>query len=227
MVLFYIVIDFSPTSTTTNARFACALYLRPEGQSFTALFDKRQFYGRKISPIGVQRFYTPTDTWTVPTADYFEELFRVSKHQIIWGVNYFGIEIEVPKWVNYIATDKNGDVYAYKIKPNSFEFIWIGDGTRCDDFAITGMWGEPKRLINGVEVPECVDVDAWEEGERYWYVDFNSSNHTDMVGYSELYFSKQSHINLIHNDLVFKTKEGAIAMVKALLNYKVECKNDE
>ncbi|HJF72583.1 MAG TPA: hypothetical protein K8W15_00075 [Gallibacterium anatis] len=40
MVLFYIVIDFSPTSTTTNARFACALYLRPEGQSFTALFDK-------------------------------------------------------------------------------------------------------------------------------------------------------------------------------------------
>ncbi|MFU2122315.1 hypothetical protein ACLRAD_01865 [Gallibacterium anatis] len=42
MVLFYIVIDFSPTSTTTNARFACALYLRPEGQSFTALFDKKQ-----------------------------------------------------------------------------------------------------------------------------------------------------------------------------------------
>ena len=48
MVLFYIVIDFSPTSTTTNARFACALYLRPEGQSFTAhklknrLFPVRQ-----------------------------------------------------------------------------------------------------------------------------------------------------------------------------------------
>ncbi|MFU2083242.1 hypothetical protein ACLQ9N_11695, partial [Gallibacterium anatis] len=41
MVLFYIVIDFSPTSTTTNARFACALYPRPEGQSFTALFDKK------------------------------------------------------------------------------------------------------------------------------------------------------------------------------------------
>ncbi|KGQ54639.1 hypothetical protein IO44_08930 [Gallibacterium anatis str. Avicor] len=44
MVLFYIVIDFSPTSTTTNARFACALYLRPEGQSFTALFDKFAFH---------------------------------------------------------------------------------------------------------------------------------------------------------------------------------------
>ena len=46
MVLFYIVIDFSPTSTTTNARFACALYLRPEGQSFTALFDKELLFFR-------------------------------------------------------------------------------------------------------------------------------------------------------------------------------------
>lgn len=36
MVLFYIVIDFSPTSTTTNARFVYALYLRPEGRGFTA-----------------------------------------------------------------------------------------------------------------------------------------------------------------------------------------------
>ncbi|AEC18431.1 hypothetical protein UMN179_02424 [Gallibacterium anatis UMN179] len=51
MVLFYIVIDFSPTSTTTNARFACALYLRPEGQSFTALFDKiRVFANFALEP---------------------------------------------------------------------------------------------------------------------------------------------------------------------------------
>ena len=42
MVLFYIVIDFSPISTTTNAGFACALYLRPEWRSFTALFDKKR-----------------------------------------------------------------------------------------------------------------------------------------------------------------------------------------
>ncbi|STO37558.1 Uncharacterised protein [Gallibacterium anatis] len=50
MVLFYIVIDFSPTSTTTNARSACALYLRPEGQSFTALFDK--ILGHASSNVG-------------------------------------------------------------------------------------------------------------------------------------------------------------------------------
>ncbi|OOF62078.1 DNA-methyltransferase [Rodentibacter pneumotropicus] len=51
--------------------------------------EKRQFYGKKISPIGVQRLYAKTETWDLPTEEYFNELFRVSKHQIIWGVNYF------------------------------------------------------------------------------------------------------------------------------------------
>ena len=32
-----------------------------------------------------------TKDWdnTIPTAEYFAELFRVSKNQIIWGGNYF------------------------------------------------------------------------------------------------------------------------------------------
>ncbi|MDP8089674.1 MULTISPECIES: DNA-methyltransferase [Pasteurellaceae] len=51
--------------------------------------EKRKFYGKKESPIGVQRIYKETDTWELPTKEYFDELFRVSKHQIIWGVNYF------------------------------------------------------------------------------------------------------------------------------------------
>lgn len=51
--------------------------------------EKRKFYGRKISPIGVQRLYRQISEWDVPGKDYFDELFRVSKNQIIWGVNYF------------------------------------------------------------------------------------------------------------------------------------------
>ncbi|AZR97024.1 DNA methylase [Streptococcus suis] len=51
--------------------------------------EKRKFYGSKISPIGVQRLYGQTSEWEVPGKDYFDELFRVSKNQIIWGVNYF------------------------------------------------------------------------------------------------------------------------------------------
>lgn len=51
--------------------------------------ERRKFYGRKISPIGVQRIYHKSKEWEVPGKEYFEELFRVSKNQIIWGCNYF------------------------------------------------------------------------------------------------------------------------------------------
>lgn len=51
--------------------------------------ERREFYGRKVSPIGVHRIYEKSDAWTVPGKEYFDELFRVSKNQIIWGCNYF------------------------------------------------------------------------------------------------------------------------------------------
>lgn len=51
--------------------------------------EKRNYYGRAISPIGVQRHYKPSDEWNIPDKAYFDELSRTSKHQIIWGCNYF------------------------------------------------------------------------------------------------------------------------------------------
>lgn len=51
--------------------------------------EKRGYYGRKISPIGVQRHYNITDNWDIPGEEYFIELARVSKNQIIWGCNYY------------------------------------------------------------------------------------------------------------------------------------------
>lgn len=38
---------------------------------------------------GVKRPFYKAKYWTVPGNDYFEELMRVSKHQIIWGCNYY------------------------------------------------------------------------------------------------------------------------------------------
>lgn len=51
--------------------------------------ERRAFYGRKISPIGVKRTYNKPTHWKVPSCEYFNELFRVSKNQIVWGCNYF------------------------------------------------------------------------------------------------------------------------------------------
>lgn len=51
--------------------------------------EKRGFYGRKTSPIGVSRIYKVSEQWNIPDKEYFDQLFRVSKNQIVWGCNYF------------------------------------------------------------------------------------------------------------------------------------------
>lgn len=53
--------------------------------------ERRGYYGRKISKIGVRRDYPISPVWEVPNADYFAELERVSKKYIVWGCNYFGV----------------------------------------------------------------------------------------------------------------------------------------
>lgn len=49
------------------------------------------YYGKGYSSLGVQRNirYKTIENWEIPTAEYFRELTRVSKHQIIWGANHF------------------------------------------------------------------------------------------------------------------------------------------
>lgn len=51
--------------------------------------ERRQFYGRRNSNIGVKRLYAKSEKWNVPTAEYFDELKRVAKYYIVWGCNYF------------------------------------------------------------------------------------------------------------------------------------------
>ncbi|KGQ66252.1 hypothetical protein [Gallibacterium anatis] len=97
------------------------------------------------------------------------------------------------------------------------------DGTRCDDFAITGMWEEPKRYINGIEVPEPVNMDTWEDGAFYWYINFSYADFIDKDVFKKGFDDDEL---FVEQRLVFETKEGAEAMVKALLNYKVEVKDE-
>lgn len=52
--------------------------------------ERRRFYGSKFSTRGIKRVdYPVSKNWIVPGSEYFDELMRVSKHQIIWGCNYY------------------------------------------------------------------------------------------------------------------------------------------
>lgn len=57
------------------------------GKRFGALFDS---YKQDWRDMGGKVQKKIIDWDEAPSQDYFNELFRVSKHQIIWGANYFG-----------------------------------------------------------------------------------------------------------------------------------------
>jgi len=61
----------------------------------------------------------------IPTDEYFNELFRVSKNQIIWGGNYFPL----PSNNNWIIWDK--EITNYTFSP--FEMAWSSNG-KCKIF---------------------------------------------------------------------------------------------
>lgn len=103
---------------------------------------------------------------------------------------------------------------------------WFADGSSNmpSHNTIIGMWEKPKakRFINGIEVPEPISLDNLRDGMRYWYVDLCDLNNVDC---DDFYKSNTADKKLISQKLVFETKEGAEAMAKALLSYKVEYKD--
>lgn len=61
--------------------------------------------GGKLSTTGIERRKYDMPHWEPPTKAYFDEIFRVSKAQIIFGINYFPIN---PGW-GRIVWDKCKD----------------------------------------------------------------------------------------------------------------------
>mgnify|MGYP002709682845 CR=1 FL=1 len=89
--------------------------------------------GGNLSTTGVERRKYKMPHWEPPDEEYFNELFRVSKEQIIWGINYFPVN---PGW-GRIVWDKCKDngtgfsdceiAYCSQIKHvKIFRFLWNG-----------------------------------------------------------------------------------------------------
>ena len=90
--------------------------------------------------------YQPIGDWKIPGSDYFKELKRVSKDQIVWGINYYSIDnIGFGRiiWDKINGTSSFSDCeIAYCSKINSvrmFSFMWNGmlqgsskDGTKAE-----------------------------------------------------------------------------------------------
>ena len=89
-----------------NADCVAAMRLMPNNNFDLAIVDPP--YGIKINMnMGLRRAKRPKHArkkWDnePPTAEYFEQLFRVSRNQIIWGGNYF----DLPPNRHFIFWDK-------------------------------------------------------------------------------------------------------------------------
>lgn len=104
--------------------------------------ERRGFYGRKVSPIGVSRLYEQMKHLDVPGNDYFQELFRVSKNQIIWGCNYF----DYPFGAGRIVWDKcNG---ASDFSDCEIAYCSLHDSVRLFRYMWNGMF-QGKSMTEG------------------------------------------------------------------------------
>ena len=79
----------------------------------------------------------------IPTKDYFNELQRVSKHQIIWGANYFTKEL--PHLKNFIYWHKKGQSIDSLFNDGELAFISKGR-TRMID-----IWWNGVGVVNSGE----------------------------------------------------------------------------
>lgn len=113
--------------------------------------NKRRYYGSKINKLNISRKdYDIIENWKVPGMEYFNEVKRVSKNQIIWGANYYefiGTPFKTPRgeeifkfieenptgWIIWDKCNGSSTFNDYELAWTSFEnptliykFLWNG-----------------------------------------------------------------------------------------------------
>ena len=93
-----------------------------------------KFYGAKVSTTGVRRLCSSSEHWDdgVPSQSYYDELVRVSKHQIIWGCNYYAFNQPCGRIVwdkeNDSSTFSNCELASISLidSVKIFRYMWNG-----------------------------------------------------------------------------------------------------
>jgi len=97
--------------------------------------QKSGYYGNRYCKKGIKRQnYKEINNWDIPAQNFYNELVRVSKNQIVWGINYFsfvGIGTDRIIWDKqkaYSSSFSEGEIaYCSLIKSvRFFRFRWDG-----------------------------------------------------------------------------------------------------
>ena len=117
-------------------------------QAIKAMADDSYDWAIVDPPYGIDR-----DVWdNRPPKEYWDELFRVSKNQIVFGGNYF----ELPPTENWLCWDKTNNGKSFFKHKAKFELIWLSVKTKPDfirytlDGNVEG-WDKPKPNYNKIK----------------------------------------------------------------------------
>lgn len=96
--------------------------------------NKRKFYGRNVNKLNIKRrSYGVIENWQIPDEEYFKELIRVSKNQIVWGINYYNFYLGPGR----IIWDKVNGKSSYS--DCEIAYCSIHDSTRLFRYMWNGM----------------------------------------------------------------------------------------
>jgi site-specific DNA-methyltransferase (adenine-specific) len=96
-------------------------------------YGNENYTGNDISTTGIKRQTKKIQNWEVPNDIYFNELYRVSKNQIIWGCNYYAKYI--PNYGRIVWNKLNDNStfskcelasHSFGIRVDKFDFMWNG-----------------------------------------------------------------------------------------------------
>jgi site-specific DNA-methyltransferase (adenine-specific) len=109
--------------TFKDKQFDLAIVDPPYGIGFSS--KKQSNFGKG----GIKHEYKGWDE-EIPKAEYWEQLFRVSKNQIVWGANYM-IEYLKPSrcWISWYKMQE--------FSTNEFELAWTSFDETCKQFNLS------------------------------------------------------------------------------------------
>jgi len=129
---------------------------------------------------------------TPPSEDFFQELFRVSENQIIWGANHFmsKIKIDSPSWVVWDKVNGTNDFAdcelaftSHKKAVRKFDFMWSGmmQGSSSDGRIQEGNKKKNEKRIHPTQKPvklyEWLLMNYAKEGDKILDTHLGSGSH--------------------------------------------------
>lgn len=114
-------------------------WLKRSRSRFGGIFDKYEIKATRTD--SAEKYGCDIEHWDVaPPPEYFKELFRISKNQIIWGGNYF----DLPPTRCFIVWKKLTISESFSMAMAEYAWTSFNDNAKLFEFAPQGKQGEPR-----------------------------------------------------------------------------------